>query len=77
MIFYLPVPLYSSLFCFLLIANQGSGKRVTLSLNYFLLYGGIKVFRASFTNRASQADNHVITNLRSSSKSLEFVVEEI
>lgn len=53
-------------FCFLLITNHGSGKRVTLSLNYFLLYGGIKVLEASFTIRAPQADNRVRTSLRSS-----------
>lgn len=53
-------------FCFLLITNHGSGKKVTLSLSYFLLYGGIKVLGASFTIRAPQADNRVRTNLRSS-----------
>lgn len=53
-------------FCLLLITNHGSGKRMTLSLNYFLLYGGIKVLGASFTIRAPQADNRIRTNLRSS-----------
>lgn len=42
-----PFSLCSSIFCLLLISNQGLGNRVALSLNYFLLYGGIEVHGAS------------------------------
>lgn len=43
MIFDWPVTLNSSLISLLLVASQGSGKRVTLTLEYFRLYGGEEV----------------------------------
>lgn len=42
-----PVPAISLPFCLLLITNQESGNSVALSVNYFLLYGDIKVHGAS------------------------------
>ena len=44
-----PVPYISSFFCLLLINNQGFGKGTELSLEYFLLIGGIEVFSVNLT----------------------------